>query len=88
MKMGVFVVDKGGNGANTLAAGKQEYIDIFLKGCKQAVEVSKRCGGKLATVVPGDFARNLPLRYTKRERNNRVAQRRRNFRAPRHCYGA
>lgn len=61
MAMGVFVVDKGGNGANTLAAGKQEYIDIFLKGCKQAVEVSKRCGGKLATVVPGDFARNLPL---------------------------
>ncbi|MFD0793919.1 hydroxypyruvate isomerase family protein [Mucilaginibacter litoreus] len=61
MQMGVFVVDKGGNGANTLTAGKQEHIDIFLKGCKQAVEVSKRCGGKLATVVPGDFQRNLPL---------------------------
>ncbi|QXV64682.1 TIM barrel protein [Mucilaginibacter sp. 21P] len=61
MQMGVFVVDKGGNGANTLAAGKQEYVDIFLKGCRQAVEVSKRCGGKLATVVPGDFQRNLPL---------------------------
>ncbi|MES2062094.1 MAG: TIM barrel protein [Bacteroidota bacterium] len=61
MKMGVFVVDKGGNGQNTLTANKQEHIDIFLKGCKQAVEVSKRCGGKLATVVPGDFARNLPL---------------------------
>ncbi|TWR27513.1 TIM barrel protein [Mucilaginibacter pallidiroseus] len=61
MSMGVFVVDKGGNGANTLTAGKQEYIDIFLNGCRQAVEVSKRCGGKLATVVPGDFTRNLPL---------------------------
>ena len=61
MAMGVFVLDKGGNGANTLAAGKQEYIDIFLKGCRKAVEVSKRSGGKLATVVPGDFARNLPL---------------------------
>ena len=61
MKMGVFVVDKGGNGANTLTEGKQDYIDIFLKGCRQAVEVSKRCGGKLATVVPGDFTRNLPL---------------------------
>jgi hydroxypyruvate isomerase len=61
MKMGVFVVDKGGNGQNTLTANKQEHIDIFLKGCKQAVEVSKRCGGKLATVVPGDFTRNLPL---------------------------
>jgi len=61
MSMGVFVLDKGGNGANTLAAGKQEYIDIFLKGCHQAVEVSKRCGGKLTTVVPGDFDRNLSI---------------------------
>ncbi len=61
MAMGVFVLDKGGNGANTLAAGKQEFVEIFLKGCHQAVEVSKRCGGKLTTVVPGDFARNLPM---------------------------
>jgi len=61
MAMGVFVLDKGGNGANTLAAGKQEHIDVFLKGCHQAVEVSKRCGGKLTTVVPGDFHRNLSL---------------------------
>jgi hydroxypyruvate isomerase len=61
MAMGVFVLDKGGNGANTLTAGKPEHIDIFLKGCRQAVEVSKRCGGKLATVVPGDFTRNLHL---------------------------
>ena len=61
MRMGVFVLDKGGNGANTLAAGKQEYIDIFLKGCRQAVEISKRINGKLTTVVPGDFARNLPI---------------------------
>lgn len=58
MEMGVFVLDKGGNGANTLAAGKQEYVDIFLKGCQQAIEISKRCGGKLTTVVPGDFFRN------------------------------
>lgn len=61
MAMGVFVLDKGGNGANTLAAGKQEYVDVFLKGCRQAIELSKRCGGKFTTVVPGDFARNLPL---------------------------
>src|SRR3954466_15988980 len=33
MQMGVFVLNKGGNGANTLAAGKPEYVDIFLKGC-------------------------------------------------------
>lgn len=61
MTMGVFVVDKGGNGANTLAAGKKEYIDIFLKGCRQAVEAAKRVNAKWATVVPGDFERNLPI---------------------------
>ncbi|MEO5591507.1 MAG: TIM barrel protein [Chitinophagaceae bacterium] len=60
MGMGVFVLDKGGNGANTLAAGKPENAEIFLKGCRDAVEVSKRCGGKLTTVVPGDFERHLP----------------------------
>lgn len=61
MKMGVFVVDKGGNGANTLAAGKKEYIDIFLNGCKKAVEVAKRVNAKYMTVVPGDFQRDLPI---------------------------
>jgi hydroxypyruvate isomerase len=61
MSMGVFVLDKGGNGANTLAAGKPENVEIFLKGCRNAIEVSKRCGGKLTTVVPGDFERNLTM---------------------------
>ena len=61
MTMGVFVVDKGGNGANTLAAGKPEFIDIFLKGCRQAIDVSKRVNAKWVTVVPGDFERNLPI---------------------------
>lgn len=61
MDMGVFVVDKGGNGANTLAAGKKEYVDIFLKGCRQAVEVAKRVNAKWVTVVPGDFERRLPV---------------------------
>lgn len=61
MDMGVFVVDKGGNGANTLAAGKKEFIDIFLNGCKRAVDVAKRCNAKFVTVVPGDFERNLPI---------------------------
>ncbi len=61
MTMGVFVVDKGGNGANTLAAGKQEFVDIFINGCKRAVEVAKRCNAKWMTVVPGDYARNLPI---------------------------
>ena len=61
MSMGVFVLDKGGNGANTLAAGKPEFVEIFLKGCRNAIDVSKRCGGKLTTVVPGDFERHLPM---------------------------
>lgn len=61
MSMGVFVLDKGGNGANTLAAGKPEHLEIFLKGCREAVDVSKRCGGILTTVVPGDFERHLPM---------------------------
>ena len=60
MGMGVFVLDKGGNGAHTLAAGKDEFVEIFLNGCRQAIEVSKRCNGKLTTVVPGDFERHLP----------------------------
>ncbi len=61
MTMGVFVVDKGGNMANTLAAGKKEYIDIFLDGCKRAVEVAKRVNAKWMTVVPGGYQRKLPI---------------------------
>ncbi|MFD2556922.1 hydroxypyruvate isomerase family protein [Sphingobacterium tabacisoli] len=61
MRMGVFVVPKGGNGANTLAAGKQEHIDIFLKGCRDSIEVAKRVNAKWITVVPGDYDRRLPI---------------------------
>ena len=61
MTMGVFVVDKGGNMANTLAAGKKEYLDIFLDGCKRAVDVAKRVNAKWMTVVPGGYERNLPI---------------------------
>ncbi|MFT3902417.1 MAG: TIM barrel protein [Niabella sp.] len=61
MRMGVFVVPKGGNGANTLAAKKKEHIDIFLNGCRKSVEVAKRCNAKWVTVVPGDFEKSLPL---------------------------
>lgn len=61
MRMGVFVVPKGGNGANTLAAGKQEHVDIFLKGCRESIEVAKRVNAKWITVVPGDYERRLPL---------------------------
>jgi len=61
MTMGVFVLDKGGNGANSLATGKPEYVDIFLKGCRQAVDVAKRVNAKWVTVVPGDFERHLSI---------------------------
>ena len=61
MTMGVFVVEKGGNMANTLAAGKQEHIDIFLDGCRRAVDVAKRVNAKWMTVVPGSFERKLPI---------------------------
>jgi hydroxypyruvate isomerase len=61
MEMGVFVVDKGGNMANTFTAGKQEHTDIFLDGCRRAVEVAKRVNAKWMTVVPGGFERNLPI---------------------------
>ena len=61
MTMGVFVIDKGGNMANTLAAGKKEHVDIFLDGCKRAVEVAKRVNAKWMTVVPGGYHRHLPI---------------------------
>lgn len=61
MTMGVFVVDKGGNMANPFAAGKKEYLDIFLDGCKRAVDVAKRVNAKWMTVVPGAFERRLPI---------------------------
>ncbi|MDR0794228.1 MAG: TIM barrel protein [Chitinophagaceae bacterium] len=61
MKMGVFVLNKGGNGETTLAAGTQEHLDIFLKGCRQAIEAAKRVNATWTTVVPGDFQRNLPI---------------------------
>lgn len=61
MTMGVFVLDKGGNMENTLAAGKKENLDIFLDGCKRAVEVAKRVNAKWLTVVPGGFDRTLPI---------------------------
>ena len=61
MDMGVFVVDKGGNGANSLAAGKNEFVEIFLNGCRKAVEVAKRVNAKWMTVVPGNFHREIPM---------------------------
>ena len=61
MQMGVFVIDKGGNGANSFTAGNSEYTNIFVEACKEAVEVAKRVNATWMTVVPGNFTRHLPL---------------------------
>lgn len=61
MTMGVFVIDKGGNMQNTLADGNPDHVDIFLDGCRRAVDVAKRVNAKWMTVVPGGFQRKLPI---------------------------
>lgn len=61
MRMGVFVIDGGDNWKVSLATGKQEFLDVFLKTCRESVEVAKRVGAKWMTVVPGYFERNLPI---------------------------
>lgn len=61
MQMGVFVIDKGGNAANSLAAGDPEHVDIFLDGCRRAVDVARRVNATWMTVVPGNFVREIPI---------------------------
>jgi hydroxypyruvate isomerase len=61
MTMGVFVIDGGDNWKVSLATGKQEFKDTFVKTCKTSVEVAKRVNAKWLTVVPGYFERTLPM---------------------------
>ncbi|WP_289029670.1 TIM barrel protein [uncultured Algoriphagus sp.] len=61
MRMGVFVIEGGDNWKTSLATGKQEFMDTFLKTCRESVEVAKRVNAKWMTVVPGYFDRNLPM---------------------------
>jgi hydroxypyruvate isomerase len=61
MTMGVFVVDGGDNWKVSLATGKQEFKDNFVKTCKDCVELAKRVNAKWMTVVPGFFDRSLPM---------------------------
>ncbi|MGX5818221.1 hydroxypyruvate isomerase family protein [Chitinophaga lutea] len=61
MRMGVFVIDGGDNWKVSLATGKKEFLDLFLKTCERSVELAKRVNAKWATVVPGYFERNLPI---------------------------
>jgi hydroxypyruvate isomerase len=63
MKMGVFVVEGGDNWKVSLATGKQEFKDTFIKTCKTAVDVAKRCNATWMTVVPGYFDREKEIGY-------------------------
>lgn len=61
MTMGVFVIDGGDNWKTSLATGKQEFKDVFVKACKLSVEAAQRVNAKWATVVPGFFERRIPM---------------------------
>ncbi len=62
MKMGVFVIKFDGFfDMQTMTTGKKEWTDLFLASCRKAVETSKRVNAKWATVVPGNFTRDLPM---------------------------
>lgn len=61
MTMGVFVIEGGENWKVSLATGKQEHKDTFLKACKASVECAKRVNAKWMTVVPGFYERKLPI---------------------------
>jgi hydroxypyruvate isomerase len=62
MEMGVFVIKfPGFFDKSHMTTGDKTWTDLFLKSCRQAVETSKRVNAKWATVVPGNFTRNLPM---------------------------
>jgi len=64
MTMGVFVITSDNwHWKTSLASGKQEWIEKMVKDCKEAVEVSKRCNAKWATVVPGNYEKSLSFEY-------------------------
>lgn len=64
MTMGVFVItSQNWHWKTSLASGKQEWIDLMIKDCKEAIEVAKRCNAKYMTVVPGNYDRSLPFDF-------------------------
>jgi len=64
MSMGVFVHGFDHWPVSTsLCSGNKEWRDKFIQYSKQAVDVSKRCNGKLITVVPGNYDRSLPMGF-------------------------
>ncbi len=64
MSMGVFVNAFDHWPVSTsLCSGKPEWREKFLQYTREAVNVSRRCTGKLITVVPGNYDRSLPFDY-------------------------
>jgi hydroxypyruvate isomerase len=64
MSMGVFVHGFDHWPVSTsLCSGNKEWRDKFLKYTREAIDVSKRCTGKLVTVVPGNYDRSIPFDY-------------------------
>jgi hydroxypyruvate isomerase len=61
MTMGVFVIEGGDNWKTSLTTGKKEYIDTFVKTCKESVELAKKINAKWMTVVPGYFDRTKSM---------------------------
>jgi hydroxypyruvate isomerase len=64
MSMGVFVQAFDHWPVSTsLCSGNADWRDKFLKYTREAIDVSKRCTGKLITVVPGNYDRTIPFDY-------------------------
>ncbi|MEM7308551.1 MAG: TIM barrel protein [Planctomycetota bacterium] len=64
MTMGVFVCNFGtAFGKPSFTSGKPEYLESFLADLKNAVDVAKRCNAKWATVVLGDYQKDLEPDY-------------------------
>lgn len=62
IEMGVFVVAFDNWPLSTsLASGDKSWRDKFLSTCREAVAVAKRVNATWMTVVPGNYARHLPL---------------------------
>lgn len=64
MDMGVFVIAYDTwPFANGLTQGKPEIMEKWLRTCREAVEVAKRCHAKWMTVVPGTYFPEIPQPY-------------------------
>lgn len=61
MTMGVFVIEGGDNWKTSLTTGKKEFLDTFVKTCKESVTLAKKVNAKWMTVVPGYFDRTKSM---------------------------